>query len=273
MQQELQKITQLTHTEFQHYLQHDKPQLLLDLIQSLQNTDPMIRDDFGYQTLFHCLRQQLLTSEQLTFLTHQLRDLLTLHDTEDAVFARSYAALLLADVIALDTEHQQIEPTCMQQTLVHISSFLMYENDTRNFVEGKGWANAIPFGADATIAAIKHPLFDDKTVPKILHGVKHILQLHTVYTHDEDERAAIILETLAHQQTPEPLLIEWVTQVFEQLNYTLFESGYTDHFFKQRTNILHVLKTLYFYLKVKRCMPLLQETLYAYITQWHRLNA
>lgn len=272
LRQDLQHITKLSISQTRDYLAA-QPDVLLALVNELCNPDPGIRDELVYQLFTTWLTTDTLTSEQLHDIITMLRTMLTTRDTQDSVFGRSYAALLLADLLGLDAKQPFLEEKCAKQTILHIASFLMYETDTRNFIEGKGWANAIPFGADATIAAIHHPQFDARATPQILHGIKHSVKLDTVFTQDEDERFATIIEALISKDTPEPLLIEWTTQLFEQLNMTLMSQGYSERFFKQRTNTLHLAKTLYFYLKVRRVTPTLQETLYQFITQWHRLNA
>lgn len=270
--QDLQHITKLSVPQTQDYLA-EHPDFLLALINELGNPDPSIRDELVYQLFTTWLTTNTLSASQLHDITTALRAKLATRDNEDSVFARAYAALLLADLLGLDAKQSFLQDNCAKQTILHIASFLMYETDTRNFIADKGWANAIPFGADATLAAIHHPQFDVRATPQILHGIKHSVKLDTVFTQDEDERFATIIEALALKDTPEPLLIEWTTQLFEQLNMSLMSQGYSERFFKQRTNTLQLAKTLYFYLKVRRVTPQLQETLYQFITQWHRLNA
>lgn len=272
LRQELQHIMKLSPTEVPIFLE-ERPDVLPMLIKELGNPDPTIRDELVYQLFITWLTTHSLTTSQLHDITTLLRSSLATRDDDDSVFARSYSALLLADLLGLDAKQPFLEEKCAKQTILHIASFLMYETDTRNFVVDKGWANAIPFGADAIIAAIHHPQFDVRATPQILHGIKHVVKLDTVFTQDEDERFAVIIEALVTKDTPEPLLIEWTMQLFEQLNTTLMAQGYSDRFFKQRTNTLQVAKTTYFYLKVRRLAPKLQETLYQFITQWHRLNA
>lgn len=270
--QDLQHITKLSVPQTQDHLA-EHPDFLLALVNELGNPDPSIRDGLIYQLFTTWLTTNTLSASQLHDITTALRAKLATRDNEDSVFARAYAALLLADLLGLDAKQPFLQDNCAKQTILHIASFLTYETDTRNFIADKGWANAIPFGADATLAAIHHPQFNVQATPQILHGIKHSVKLDTVFTQDEDERFAAIIEALALKDTPEPLLIEWTTQLFEQLNMSLMSQGYSERFFKQRTNTLQLAKTLYFYLKVRRVTPQLQETLYQFITQWHRLNA
>ncbi|HJH10945.1 MAG TPA: DUF2785 domain-containing protein [Metalysinibacillus jejuensis] len=271
LRQDLQHFMTLSPHQAQKLLT-ERPTLLNELVTLLGDPDPTVRDDLVYQLFVQWLTTDTLSDSQLHDITTALRAALTTHDGEDSVFMRAYAALLLADLLGLDAKQPFLEEKCAKQTILHIASFLMYETDTRNFVEGKGFANAIPFGADATLVAVNHPQFDPQATPQILHGIKHIVKLPAVFTHDEDERLAAIIEALIIKETPEPLLIEWATQLFDQLNTTLMTDGYSERFFKQRTNTLHLVKTLYFYIKIRRLAPQLEETLYQLIAQWHRLT-
>lgn len=91
--------------------------------------------------------------------------------------------------------------------------------------------------------------------PILLQGIKNSLWKDSVYVDDEDERLVTIIEKLMAKGYPEEILIEWVEQVFDKLQFYLMEVGYTPQYFAARTNTLHFMKTLYFTLKFSQKLP------------------
>lgn len=258
-------------------LLHDNNELLTTMLTNLTSSNPQLRDVLGYQNFVYLLQYNLLTDKQLhTIFMHVSHELLLANIGEknnDTVFARAFSAILLADLLSIDRTNAFLTTEEAQAFFAQASAFLTKEQDTRTFVKDKGWANAIVFGSDLMTAIIQHPAYELRFSPAILQGIAATLYKQTVYINDEEERFAHTIEALIAKGYPELALVEWVEQLFDRLQNMLYQNGYNEAFLQTRTNTLHFIKTLYFYLKVKQSYPQLQNAIYVQISKWHKLGS
>ncbi|WP_320940617.1 DUF2785 domain-containing protein, partial [Lysinibacillus capsici] len=217
------------------------------------------------------------SSQQLQYLFDTVtgEDFLYLHigdKTEDSVFTRSFSALLVAGLLAKDAELLVLREENLEVFFKKIGRYLLLEQDTRGYVQEKGWAHSIAHGADLATTTIKHPKFDLQYAPSILHALKLVTWKETVFVNDEEERLINIVDALLLRNYSEEALIEFVEQAFDKFEMHLMTQGYNELFFSGRTCTLNFMKTLYFSLKMNNKAPQLQNTIYGQVAKWLKLG-
>ena len=259
--------------ERQQFMNQQGNHLIEEMVLHIGSPDNELRDQLNYRLFIELLSYQLLTSEQMTFLVQTLQGNDYLYqkigevDT-DSVFTRSFSALWLTALINVDSQLHFLPDDTAKNLLEICVPYLTKERDVRGFVGEKGWAHSIAHGADLASALISHPQFEIRLSPILLQGIKDSFWKGTVYVDDEEERLVAIIDQLISKEFPEEILIEWVEQVFDKLQFYLMEVGYTPQYFNARTNTLHFMKTLYFTLKFSQQMPELKGTVSIFISNW-----
>ncbi|GLC88395.1 DUF2785 domain-containing protein [Lysinibacillus piscis] len=278
LKEALQTFTTMTHAQRQAWMAEQGDWLLQEMLTHIGSIDAELRDQLIYRTFIDLLSDDLLTAQQLqylfdtaiseSFLYAGIGERLT-----DSVFTRSFSALLVAGILAKDAELFVLQEETLHTFFKQIGRYLLLEQDTRGFVPEKGWAHSIAHGADLAVTIIRHPQFDLKYAPSILHALKLVAWKGTVYVDDEEERLIAIVEALLDRQYAEEALIEFVEQAFDKFEMHLLTEGYNARFFKGRTCTLNIMKTLYFALKMNNRAPQLQNCLYSQIAKWLKIGA
>lgn len=273
--QTLQQFLQMNEQDRTRYFEQHH-ELLQQLTSHIDTLDAELRDQYIYHTFVELLRHNLLNAEQLKALFHTINEhylFLGLGDQQtDSVFSRSFAALLMADLLTVDQQQRILPADVLTPVFEKLATSLLYEQDTRVFVEGKGWAHSIAAYADLLVIVIQHDAFPMQLAYKILQSLKDTSWKGYVYTDDEEERFNRIIQALIAKNVPEDILIEWTEQSFDKLDMHLMLFGYNEAFFKGRTCTLHLMKTCYFALKMNNQMPLLQNVIYGQIGKWFSLR-
>lgn len=269
----LEKVLEMNQMERQQYMSSQGQQLLDQMVDWVGFPDDEIRDKLNYRLFIELLSTQLISSQQMNDMTNRLSSDYFLYSSigdkdTDSVFLRSYSALWLSKLINVDTQLHFLSDQQASTIFKVCTSYLTLEQDTRGYLEEKGWALAITNGADLFTSIVSHPSYDLKLTPKILEGIKDSLWKGTVYTADEEEKFSNIIEKLIMKEVPEALLIEWIEQVFDKLEFYLITNGYTPQYFSARTNTLHLMKNLYFMLKFTHKMDELKGVVSIFIGKW-----
>lgn len=278
IQEALQNFSTMTLSERQAFMSQHGEWLLQQMLAHIGSTDAELRDHSIYRTFIDLLSDNLLSTQQLQYLfqTAISEDFLYLHIGEnntDSVFTRSFSALLVAGLLAKDAEPLVLDDDDLQTFFKKIGRYLLVEQDTRGYVQDKGWAHSIAHGADLAATAIKHPKFNLQYAPSILHALKLVTWKDIVYINDEEERFVNIVEALLDQHYSEEALIEFVEQSFDKFEIHLMTQGYNESFFSGRTSTLNFMKTLYFSLKMNNKAPQLQNIIYGQVAKWLKLGA
>ncbi len=138
------------------------PDLTAELGEMLGSPDPRVRDDLAYPVLASWISQGVYD--------HLLRTLgnglcVLMEEgvgsvTGDSVFHRSFAVLVLAEIIERDTRMDVVDDRTLLGWGDRIATWLVAEKDLRGYVQGKGWAHAVAHGADAIGALARSPRID-----------------------------------------------------------------------------------------------------------------
>ena len=273
MKELLENVLQMNQMEREHYMSSQGQHLLEQMVEWIGIPDDEFRDKLNYRLFIELLSTQLITRQQMNDMIEKLASNDYLYSSigekdTDSVFLRSYSALWLSNLINVDAQLHFLSEQQATTIFRECTSYLSKEQDTRGFLEEKGWALAITNGADLLTSIVSHPSYELNLTPKILEGIKDSLWKGTVYTADEEEKFTAIIEKLINKDVPEALLIEWIEQVFDKLEFYLITNGYTPQYFSARTNTLHFMKNLYFILKFTHKMDELKGVVSIFIGKW-----
>ncbi|PQP90626.1 DUF2785 domain-containing protein [Paenibacillus sp. AR247] len=224
------------------------------MLENIGATDPRLRDELIYGTLARWIHNDFFNEDQLehiltkatddNHLFHQIGEVCT-----DSVFKRSFSALAAAAVLQKDQNDVRLDQDTVSGLLERVCQYLEMEQDTRGYVEGKGWAHAIAHGADLLAAAVRHQLSPvDGSGWRVLNVVGQTLFKGYVYSDDEDERLIQVLIALLHRKdSGEVNLGLWLQGIAHDLVRIHADEGAALYFFRSRTNVMNFFKTLYFY--------------------------
>lgn len=137
-------------------------ELTTELGEMLGDPDPAVRDELAYPIF-----AAWVSSGVYDDLLQRLGDgICTLMEEgvgrastvgSDSVFQRSFAALVLAEIIERDTRANLLSDRVVRSWGDRVAQWLVAEKDLRGYVPGKGWAHAVAHGADAIGALARSP--------------------------------------------------------------------------------------------------------------------
>jgi hypothetical protein len=272
-----QQVLALPHEERGAYIKQH-PHFFDEMLQYIGHPNGEIRDLYNYRLFVELLSADQIPHEVLKNFADALsgQDYLLngIGEAEsDLVFTRSFSALWLTAILHADRQLELLDEESVEHITRGALQFIAHERDLRSFVnDEKGWAHAIAHASDLFAAVIQHRYFNMKFAPSILQEVKESFWKGRVYTDDEEERFVKIVEGLIQKGFEEDILVEWVEQVFDKLEMYSYELGYTQEWFRARTNILHFIQTLYFTLKFSHRYEKLRSVASIFIQRWMKLS-
>ncbi|MDY0409894.1 DUF2785 domain-containing protein [Paracerasibacillus soli] len=225
--------------------------LIEDMLQNIGSTDPVLRDELIYTTFGNLIYHDFFTIEQRTYLLQKCvtDDYLFYRIGEsktDSVFTRSFSALVLALLLNHDREKLDLPIVQIKHAIACSINYLNEEQDTRGYVEEKGWAHSIAHGADYLAAAINHPVFDMENANNCLDTMMACLFKDGQYKDEEDNRLLFAVDALISRNLKEQLMIDWIMSMVEKIHDMLDSQPAQTTTYHQRLNVTAFLKSLYF---------------------------
>ncbi|WP_170958347.1 DUF2785 domain-containing protein [Bacillus pseudomycoides] len=252
-------------------------ELIDKMIANIGIIDPELRDELIYSIFEKWIRNDYLTKSQLQYLMKTcLSDNYLFYKigekNTDSVFTRSFSALVITEILSKDGEFCFLDKYLVLEGIEKSLKYLQKENDTRGYVDGKGWAHGIAHGADLLTAAIKHPKFSLEYVNECLCTIKLCLFKDAQYIDNEDGRMIFILEALHdNKNIGECTFKNWIISLLTELKDMYKSEGHSLFFFRRRTNIINFLKTLYFRIpstvQVNKSKQIIEDE----IKMWHKM--
>jgi hypothetical protein len=195
------------------------PVLLAELTRALGSADPEVRDQIGYSILSAWIyRQRVVPVElrrtMLTELTANMKKGIGERDT-DGVFARSFSALSLGVLVALDNEVPYMTPSEFNSLFTAAITYLRDEEDIRGFDSTKGWMHSAAHTADLLrfLGRGRYPQSTQQLTLLRAIGDK-LTSVGVTFTHGEDERLArAVLSLAARPEFDQAAFREWTTSL------------------------------------------------------------
>jgi hypothetical protein len=163
------------------------------------------RDDVGYGVVASCVyRKRVLSHEERRALVRHLSANLLRDVGEtgtDSVLLRSFSALDLSILAALETEDPALDAAGFERLVEAALGYLQAERDLRGFEPRVGWIHATAHTADLLKFLARDPRFSRANARRLLDGVaaKLLTPGTPVFTHAEEERLAAAVGSLARR--------------------------------------------------------------------------
>ncbi len=193
--------------------------LALEIADLAAETDPMLRDSYGYEILAAWIyHKDLISSEQLEALRRKLLPSMIFHIGEsenDTVFRRSFSALYMSILAAQDLRRPFLSDAAFQEILTTALQCYAEEKDLRGYVPGKGWAHATAHVADLLKFLARNPKLTAEDQKRIVaSAARRCRTARSVFVWGEDARIAAILLAIANRKDFDPSLFdEWFKAV------------------------------------------------------------
>lgn len=177
--------------------------VLIDELNSyLGSTDPVLRDDIAYSTMTSWIYdKRVVPNDDLRRLAQQWLANLETGVGErgnDRILLRSFSALSLATVAALDNKSPFLTADEYRAILNGALRYIASEKDLRGFDAKKGWMHATAHTADLLKFLARNPKLEVKDQRTIFDAlVARMQSADVVFTHGEDERLARVAISLA----------------------------------------------------------------------------
>lgn len=192
------------------------PALLQAVDRLLVATDPALRDDLGFRLLARWLYRDrcVAVPERRWLLAQWLPRLREGIDTPgtDAVVARSFAALSLSLLVALDNEEAFLTAEEFRTVLAATLAYLRDERDVRGHDRERGWLHSVAHTADLLKFALRSRHLTPVQQGEALAAIADKLERTEVaLTHGEDARLArAVLSLLQRTDLDRPAALRWL---------------------------------------------------------------
>ncbi len=222
--------------------------LIEEMLEQIGHTDEELRDQLIYRRFGQFILNDFIQADKLKHILAICLDdqhlfcQLGERDT-DNVFTRSFSSLVIVLVLLKDIEERFLLEAEWEHVYRATINYLQKEQDTRGYIEGKGWAHSIAHGADLLATLVKHPFFKEEYIQECLEAIACCVGKEKVFIDDEDERLIFAIEAMLEKGLDEQALVEWMRILVESVSkMELFSLRY----FQYRTNISNFIKSLYF---------------------------
>lgn len=186
-------------------------QLALDLVGCLASPNPELRDRIGYELFTYWLRQGKLDDRTRAELLVQLRARLG-EPGADVVLSRSFAALVLAELLRSDATSPFMSAADRQQLLETATAALAAETDFRGLNDDLGWVHPVAHMADLLWRFALHPATTGAQGERLLGAVRtRVSPTEVAYAFNESDRLARVVSTLVRRQLVDPgVVTRWL---------------------------------------------------------------
>ncbi|QED49317.1 DUF2785 domain-containing protein [Cytobacillus dafuensis] len=248
-------LIELNDMTEEQILNQNLDELISDMLTDIGTIDSDLRE-LVYSAFAKLISENYLDKRQLQYIMETCLD----HNhlfykigeiNSDSVFTRSFSSLVIAVILNKDKDDRFLSTDILLRAFESSISYLRQEKDTRGYVEGKGWAHSIAHGADLLASAIDHPSYNTGMSKDFLDTVHNCLFKGPVYTDNEDERLIFVIESLMDKDLKETELVEWVINIFSELEAVFEKESSYINFYRIKTNVMNFVKTLYFRLGYK----------------------
>lgn len=245
------KLIDIENKGFGQLNQVDLAMLVNNMLDNIGSVDSQLRDQLIYPTFLKLLDGGFLSIKLHRYILETCLDYDHLfykigEKNTDSVFTRSFSSLIIAAILDKDNQLGFLSDTTFRSVLSKGMSYLNREQDTRGYVEVKGWAHSVAHGADLLVALVRHHRFQAESSNEILDTIHNCLFKDATYIDEEDERLVFVIEALIEKGIDQKRLENWVLKVLDDLELIYANEGFSNKYFRTKFNIANFLKSLYF---------------------------
>lgn len=201
-------------------------ELLTKMLANIGSPDSELRDLLICNLFYAGIPTGEISLRQQEWLLEEILDknlVLTGIDQEgDLVFTRTFSLLVLSLIVTSDSHHHFLSDKQFRTVFKLANDYLRTEQDTRGYVDEKGWAHGIAHGADLLVSLVSHPSFTQQMIPTIQLTIEGVLLRKTdPFTANEEGRLSqVMVAQLAHYSESGHPLILWLNDLKEKLKST-----------------------------------------------------
>ncbi|BCB03611.1 DUF2785 domain-containing protein [Bacillus sp. KH172YL63] len=267
------KLREIDFTQFASIEGVDMDLLLGEMIFHIGSVDGQLRDNLIYSSFYRLIEHNALSSPQMLLLLDTCMDenhlFLGIGSRDDTVFTRAFSSLVLALLLRKNRTQSFLPPEKVHQAISACFHYLEREEDTRGYVEGKGWAHSIAHGADLLEQVIRHPAFSPALHVTALAVIENCLLKDTAYMDEEDGRLFYAIEALLDRGMEIDVLYRWLSGLKKEISERFIEQGYSNPFYRTKLNIENFYKTCYFRLKWRGTGEEICAFIEKLLEKWH----
>ncbi|MCF6164577.1 hypothetical protein LROSL1_2059 [Furfurilactobacillus rossiae] len=192
--------------------------LLAAMLDNIGNLNSVLRDQLIYSSFAQWIDDGTISNERAVWLLRQVqqRNLLFsgIHERQnDAIYTRTFAALLLTSLVARDARAPFLTANMRTHLFEDATQYLQLEKDLRGLTE-HGWAHAFGHDGDLLYYVCYHPKFPTRLIPQALAGISHGIMLPNGFTAGEGSRLDnCLVALLAQDRITESQLLNWLRGV------------------------------------------------------------
>lgn len=137
----------------------------------------------------------------------------------DLVFTRTFSLLVLALIVAQDSQHHFMTDAQIESIFNLAAVYLRTEQDTRGYVDGKGWAHGVAHGADLLVSVVSHPNFSEDRISDLHQTIESVLLRKTdPFSASEEARLSqVIVAQMRHFPKSTSLIVPWLKEMKNNL--------------------------------------------------------
>lgn len=180
---------------------------IMDYVESMINNigdiNPDFRDGLIYETFCNWIcDNDYFNKDQLLCILNKAMDNDHLFykigsDEEDAVFTRTFSALLIDLLLDKNTSDEFMDDITFSKVKNNVINYYKSEKDFRGFVKGKGWAHGAAHGADMLHTIVNSNKYNESIGIEVLDAIKVVLQNGKYFlSNEEDERITLVVSSI-----------------------------------------------------------------------------
>lgn len=253
------------------FFSENQDAFLHEMVTYIGAEDRELRDELNYRLFIDLIQYDVLSLEQKNIVLYDIQQQkLLLHKIGEDNTSSVYTRALTAEWLRLLLTSEQMQDDLGKEILNNALLLLDGERDLRSFTEN-GFAYSVGNSSLLINILLRERQDTVNYAPSVLTAIQSNFWKEHVFTDDEEERFISLIEVLLAKEVEEDIIVEWIEQVFDRLEMTVENQGYSSYFLKARTEILHFMKSLYFVLKFKNDYKKIQSVASIFIQKWNRI--
>jgi|CXWL01.1.fsa_nt_gi hypothetical protein len=149
------RLEALQSAEFEIAGARERRRFARAIVACVASPDPWLRDQIGFESLSHMLRERQLDVPTQTALVSDL--LPRLESAEPSGFERPFAALVLSELVRSDRLTPFLSEAARADALTRSLAYFVAVRDYRGFHESEGWRHGVAHGSDLLLQFAASP--------------------------------------------------------------------------------------------------------------------
>jgi hypothetical protein len=242
------KLTKVKNNNYILEEHEDYFLLAKDMMDNIGSLDSELRDELINSIFFHWISEGKFTHDQLNQLLNACLDsshlFYKLQDKdEDAVFKRTFSALVIAVIIYTHRKDNFLSNKALYTVKDKVVEYMFKEKDVRGYDNVKGWAHSAAHTADALDELALCDCFNKADLVDILNSIKAKVCIgYYVYVDEESERMVNAVESCFNRKLlSNSEILEWL----QEFKVPKAENWNFDNY-HLKINVKGFLRSLYF---------------------------